>query len=77
MPVEKRTCRCGDSLGGVQSGHRRRGRCRRCEACLAPDCGACPSCRDMVKFGGAGHRKQCCEGRVCLRPNLPDCPCFR
>nr|CAB3239240.1 DNA (cytosine-5)-methyltransferase 1 [Phallusia mammillata] len=46
----------------------RRRRCGVCEACLRPECGKCPACRDMVKFGGKGTAKQTCVQRKC--PNL-------
>lgn len=44
----------------------RRKRCGVCEACQSGDCGKCKACRDMVKFGGTGRLKQCCEERRCL-----------
>lgn len=44
----------------------RRKRCGVCEACQAPDCGKCKACSDMVKYGGTGKLKQCCEHRRCL-----------
>ncbi|CAN7984788.1 unnamed protein product [Ixodes hexagonus] len=44
----------------------RRKRCGVCESCQQPDCGKCKACRDLVKFGGSGRLKQCCEERRCL-----------
>lgn len=44
----------------------RRKRCGVCESCQLPDCGKCKACKDMVKFGGTGKQKQCCEERRCL-----------
>uniref|UniRef100_A0A672RP14 DNA (cytosine-5)-methyltransferase n=1 Tax=Sinocyclocheilus grahami TaxID=75366 RepID=A0A672RP14_SINGR len=49
--------------GGVK-----RHRCGVCEVCQAPDCGKCPACKDMIKFGGSGRSKQACQKRRC--PNL-------
>lgn len=39
--------------------------CNRCEACLMPDCGLCMNCKNKVKFGGNGSRKQRCIKRIC------------
>ncbi|TKS69361.1 Lysine-specific demethylase 2A [Collichthys lucidus] len=50
---------------------RRRVRCKRCEACMRPECGECNFCRDMKKFGGPGKLKQTCVLRQCLSPGLP------
>ncbi|XKL65132.1 hypothetical protein PGB90_005218 [Kerria lacca] len=50
---------------------RRRTRCKNCEACKQSDCGECPFCLDMVKFGGPGKAKQTCVMRQCLQPMLP------
>ncbi|KAK2815523.1 hypothetical protein Q5P01_025990 [Channa striata] len=50
---------------------RRRVRCKRCEACIRPECGDCNFCRDMKKFGGPGKLKQTCVLRQCLSPGLP------
>lgn len=41
-------------------------RCKRCEACMRPECGDCNFCRDMKKFGGPGKLKQTCVLRQCL-----------
>lgn len=46
---------------------RRRTRCKNCEACKQSDCGECPFCLDMVKFGGPGKAKQTCVMRQCLQ----------
>ena len=32
-----------------------------CIGCQAQDCGKCSHCRDMVKFGEAGKKKQACS----------------
>ncbi|XP_028312771.1 lysine (K)-specific demethylase 2Ba isoform X3 [Gouania willdenowi] len=50
---------------------RRRTRCRKCEACLRPECGECHFCKDMKKFGGPGRMKQSCIMRQCIAPVLP------
>jgi len=42
-----------------------------CAACQRSDCGTCPFCMDMVKFGGPGRAKQTCMMRQCLSPMLP------
>ena len=39
--------------------------CGFCDKCLSDDCGRCPSCRDMTKFGGPGRRKTKCIARAC------------
>ncbi|EFN76367.1 DNA (cytosine-5)-methyltransferase PliMCI [Harpegnathos saltator] len=46
----------------------KRQRCGICENCQQPDCGACVSCKDMIKFGGTGRSKQACVRRRC--PNM-------
>ena len=46
----------------------RRKRCGVCEICLAPDCGKCKHCKNMIKFGGNGKLKQACVDRRC--PNM-------
>ncbi|XP_064649332.1 DNA (cytosine-5)-methyltransferase PliMCI-like isoform X1 [Lineus longissimus] len=43
----------------------RKKRCGVCEMCQQPDCGKCGHCKDMVKFGGTGKRKQACMERRC------------
>jgi len=45
---------------------RRRVRCRKCEACTRTECGECPFCKDMKKFGGLGRMKQTCVARQCI-----------
>lgn len=52
-----------NQIDGKETSAPRRKRCGVCEVCQQPDCGKCKSCRDMVKFGGTGRKKQCCEGR--------------
>ncbi len=34
------------------------------QVCLAPDCGKCRNCKNMVKFGGSGKAKQACMERM-------------
>jgi len=48
------------------STRRRRVRCRKCEACTRTECGECPFCKDMKKFGGLGRMKQTCVARQCI-----------
>ena len=43
---------------------RRRG-CGLCSGCQASDCGKCRMCKDKVKFGGPGIKKQRCLYRKC------------
>jgi len=31
------------------------------------DCGKCTTCRDMIKFGGAGKKKKACSHRKCTK----------
>ena len=58
-----------DQIDGKELSVIRKKRCGVCEVCQLPDCGKCKSCRDMVKFGGTGRKKQCCEERrfVCKK----------
>jgi len=49
--------------GGIR---RRRVRCRKCVACTRTECGECPFCKDMKKFGGLGRMKQTCVARQCI-----------
>ena len=49
--------------------YRKRG-CKNCPGCLANYCGACKSCKDMVRFGGTGTLKQGCQNRKCQGANL-------
>ncbi|XP_010775793.1 DNA (cytosine-5)-methyltransferase 1 [Notothenia coriiceps] len=51
-----------------ENGGVKRQRCGVCEVCQSPDCGKCPACKDMIKFGGSGKSKQACKQRRC--PNL-------
>ena len=45
------------------------GSCGECAACLkATDCGRCANCKDMIKFGGEGRKKQKCMERRCIAP---------
>ena len=45
---------------------RRRARgCGSCPGCLREDCGECRNCKDKVKFGGPGTKKQRCMLRTC------------
>lgn len=45
------------------------GNCGECAACLRQtDCGKCANCKDMVKFGGEGRKKQKCMERRCIAP---------
>ena len=46
-------------------GGKKRMRCGTCEGCQKPNCGKCPNCKDMPKFGGKGTKRQTCEERVC------------
>lgn len=40
----------------------------KCSGCTKKDCGVCKNCKDMVKFGGTGRKKQKCIHRVCVGP---------
>ena len=44
---------------------KRRKRCGICIGCTSEDCGNCNHCKDKPKFGGPGHKKQCCTQRKC------------
>ncbi len=44
--------------------------CKICQACISPDCGMCPFCADMVRFGGSGRLRKPCQMRQCLQPLL-------
>ena len=46
-------------------GGKKRMRCGTCDGCQKPNCGKCPNCKDMPKFGGKGTKRQTCEERVC------------
>ena len=52
-------------LLGEKPQRKRRG-CMECAGCKREDCGTCQNCKDMVKFGGPGRKKQKCALRVCL-----------
>ena len=52
---------------GPHQGLHKRTRCRECAGCLRANCGACVSCRDMLKFGGSGKKAKACMQRVCLK----------
>ncbi|XP_065183686.1 DNA (cytosine-5)-methyltransferase 1-like [Sycon ciliatum] len=54
-----------DQIDGKVATSGRRERCNVCEACRQSDCGKCPPCRTMTKFGGDGKSKQCCVQRRC------------
>lgn len=45
--------------------HRRARGCGSCPGCLREDCGECRNCKDKVKFGGPGTKKQRCMLRTC------------
>ena len=44
---------------------RRRVRCKVCDGCRAPICGACSACLDKPQFGGRGIAKAGCRMRKC------------
>ncbi len=46
-------------------GEKKRKRCNECSECKKEDCGSCHTCKDMLKFGGSGRKKQCCQYRKC------------
>ncbi|KAF0037959.1 hypothetical protein F2P81_010833 [Scophthalmus maximus] len=54
------------------NGKGRSAKCKRCEACVRPECGDCNFCRDMKKFGGPGKLKQTCVLRQCLSQSKGD-----
>ena len=57
---------CGNCI--LQHIARKRRHCS--EGCISSDCGECACCRDMIKFGGSGEKKQSCIKRKCLGPGL-------
>jgi hypothetical protein len=64
-----------DDGDGDDRGKKLRGsRCGTCANCLQPDCGLCSNCKDKPKFMGPGVKKQACEKRKCLAPNLRSAP---
>lgn len=70
-PGEAGGAKLSPHLTGTGQPRRRRTRCKNCAACQRSDCGTCPFCMDMVKFGGPGRAKQTCMMRQCLSPMLP------
>ncbi|XP_065893767.1 uncharacterized protein [Dysidea avara] len=38
----------------------------KCSGCSLLDCGLCTFCKDMIKFGGPGKKKQRCSKRKCV-----------
>ena len=45
--------------------NRKRSRCGTCEQCDRPDCGECAPCKDKLKFGGTGRKRQACVTKSC------------
>ena len=39
--------------------------CKKCIGCTREDCGSCRYCKDMIKFGGQGKKKQKYVHRMC------------
>ena len=69
VDVSPATAAAAAASGGFtvsSSIRRRRVRCRKCEACMRTECGECPFCKDMKKFGGLGRMKQTCVARQCV-----------
>ena len=50
---------------GMARKRRRAQGCGSCPGCLREDCGQCRNCKDKVKFGGPGTKKQKCMLRAC------------
>ncbi|XP_064399682.1 uncharacterized protein LOC135346105 isoform X2 [Halichondria panicea] len=48
-----------------KAGEKKRKRCNEWSECKKEDCGSCHTCKDMLKFGGSGRKKQCCQYRKC------------
>ena len=48
----------------------RKSSCKNCPGCLAKYCGACKSCKDMVRFGGTGTLRQGCKKRKCQKASF-------
>ena len=46
---------------GNLKGKTKRRRCKKCPACLTPNCGICPECKDKIIFGGKGKLKKGCR----------------
>lgn len=57
----------GLNVGIHEKGTNKRKRCGTCDGCKTQDCGKCSYCRDMVKFGGPGKKKQACILRKCTK----------
>lgn len=51
-------------------GIRKRQRYGTCDGCQMQDCGKCSHCRDMIKFGGPGKKKQACTLRRCTNKGI-------
>ena len=64
--VASQSVRSGYAVSSSSSIRRRRVRCRKCSACTRTECGECPFCKDMKKFGGLGRMKQTCVARQCI-----------
>ena len=58
-------------LSAAEKPQRKRG-CMECAGCKREDRGTCRNCKDMVKFGGPGRKKQKCALRVCLSQQSND-----
>ena len=37
-----------------------------CIGCNTKDCGVCPNCKNMKRYGGPGKKKKGCIKRACL-----------
>lgn len=66
-PVDIQPLIAGNRRAHASIGRRRRRaqRCGICQGCLREDCGQCRNCKDKVKFGGPGTKKQRCMLRTC------------
>jgi len=70
------SCSCSTVFGGEGLGmadsdkisvRKKAKRCGECSHCTRDNCGACPSCQDMVRFGGSGKKlKKGCLERICI-----------
>ena len=47
--------------------------CKKCSGCRTQNCGECEYCLDMPRFGGQNLKKQKCELRICVNPQLRTC----
>ena len=47
--------------------------CHKYPGCQNRNCGTCQFCKDMKQFGGTGTKRQKCEKRKCLKPQLLAC----